>query len=350
MNIRPVLAAALAAAALAVAASAQKDRILLVDGKSIEDCAITSFDLRKVEYRSKGSAATVESDLVADLVVEKARDVFRRGYAAATSPDGPGLFLAAAREQKDKFLAQFGFAEAAKLLIERGEFADAFGALEELATANPDSGYVPMLYRVKAEYYLSQGKAKAGDAASVAKKYEEAAGSQGYPRGFQIEARYYVLMAQAVAGAVDATKLRRDLEVLAGEAAAYANIADRCRMTIADSLLEEKKPDEAEKYLKELLAKAYLEPATLASALNGMGKVHFARGTPENKDAYREALLAFLRVVLGAPKAQPGVTAESLYLGAQAAEKWGGPDAATMSRRLNYMLNRDYPDNPWSKR
>ena len=30
-------------------------------------------------------------------------------------PDGPGLFLAAAREQKDKFLAQFGFAEAAKL-------------------------------------------------------------------------------------------------------------------------------------------------------------------------------------------------------------------------------------------
>lgn len=350
MKIRRPFWIAAAAVAIAAALPAQKDRIVLVDGKVIEDCTVLAYDLRKLDYRAKGSAASVESDLVASVTVEKTKDIYRRGYAAAGGPEGPGNFLTTAREQKEPFIAQFGFAESARLLVEQGEYADAFAVLEELATKLPDSGFVPMLYRVKLEYYLQQGKSKASDAASVAKRYEETAGSQGYPRGCQIEARYYAVMAQAVGGAIDTTKMRRDLEAIVGEASAYPNLADRCRLAIAESLVDEKKPDEAQKLLADLLGRNYIEPSTLAGALAGMGKVHFARGTPDNKEAYREALLAFLRVYVEVPKAQPGVTAESLYFAAQSAEKWGGPDAMTMARRLNHILVRDYPDNPWTKK
>jgi hypothetical protein len=336
--------------ALAAVLPAQKDRIQLVDGKVIADCTVTAYDIRKIEYRAKGSTETVESDQVAEVVVAKVKDTFKRAYASITDPNVPGMFVEIADATKDAFLAQFGYAEAARLLIEAGSYSDAFTVLEQLATKHPDSGFVPMLYRAKLDYYISQGSGKASDAASVARKYDEAASAQGYPRGFQLEARYYGLMAQGLAGSSDAGKLRRDFATLAGEASEYANVANRCRLVMAEIDQQSGKTEDAENLLRDLIGKAYLEPQVRASALRSIGDVEFAKGTSGDVEPYKRALLAYLRVWVEAGKSAPGVAAEALFKGAQAAEKWRGEDYQRIAARLRYTLKRDYADSEWAKK
>ena len=345
-----VLRAAAAAVALVASLPAQNDRIVLVDGKVIEKCTVTSFDLRKTEYRRGASSDSVESDLVASLRVDKVRDVYRRGYAEGDGVEAPGTFVTIADAQKDKFLGQFGYFEAARILLDNGQFADAFPVLEALATTYPDSGFIPMLYRAKLDYYIGLGKGKAGDAATVARKYEDEATTKGYPKGFQLEARYYSLIAQAMGGGIDADKLQRELNALASEASGYANVANRCRMVVADVYAQSKKGDEAFNIYKDLLGKSYLDPIVRASALRGVGDVEFNRGTPGDKEPFRRALLSYLRVYVDVSKASPAITAESLYKGAQAAEKWGGEDSGMITRRLRYLLRRDHPDSEWARR
>lgn len=339
-----------AALFLTGSAAAQKDRIRLTDGTVIDGVTVTGFDLRKVEFRRRGSADSRSTDLVAELEVAKVKDEYRRAYASIGTTEAPGNFLRAAEEERDPFLKQFGYVEAARLFLKNEQYAEGFQVLEELATKCPDSGYLPMLYQEKLEYYLARGREKAGDAMTVAKSYSTAAQTQGFPQGFIVEAKFYETMAEAASGGLTGDRLRSRLKTIQNEASRFENVADRCRVQIANSLRAENKIDEAQAEYEDLLERDSVPETVRAQAWLGLGHCEFAKGNPANRDPYRDALLSFLRVYIETPNAAAGTIAEALYMGKQAAEKWGGEDAGRMARALNYRLNRDYPDNPWSRR
>jgi tetratricopeptide (TPR) repeat protein len=339
-----------AALCFASTAAAQKDRIVLTDGSVLDGLTVSAFDLRNVEYKRRGASESKSTDLVDSLEVQKIKETYRRAYASIGSSEAPGNFLQQAEKEADAFVKQFGYHEAAKLFLKNGQYAEAFQVLEELVAKCPDSGFVPMLYQAKLDYYLSEGKAKAGDAATVAKRYSTAAQTQGYPRGFIVEAKYYETMAQAVGGGLTPDRLRSALRSIQTEAAGFPDLVARCRVQIANTLRVEGKVAEARAEYEELLGREGVNEAIRAQAWLGLGHCLFAGGSASDKGVYRDALLAFLRVYVENPNADASTIAESLHMGAQAAEKWGGEDAARIARTLRYRLGRDYPDNPWSGR
>jgi hypothetical protein len=137
------------------------------------------------------------------------------------------------------------------------------------------------------------------------------------------------------------------MRALANEASRFPNIANMARLQIADALRLENKNAEAKQEYEDLLAKDYTSDEVRAGSWLGLGLLQFAEGNPANREAYREALLSFLRVYVETPNAAPAVVAESLHMGSVAAERWNGPDSQTMSRRLRSLCNRMFPENPW---
>jgi tetratricopeptide (TPR) repeat protein len=339
-----------AALGIAGAASAQKDRIVLTDGSVIDGVQVTSFDLRNVEFKRRGTSESKSTDQVASLEVQKVKDAFRRAYSSIGTNEAPGNFLQEAERQSDVFLKQFGYQEAARLFLKNGQYAEAFQVLEELASKCPDSGFLPMTHQAKLDYYLSQGKAKAGDASTVAKRYSLAASTQGYPQGFILESRFYETMAQAAAGGLTPDRLRSTLRSIQNEAGAYPNVSNRCRVQIAETLRAENKVDEARSEFEGLLERDGISQAVQAQAWLGLGNCQFAAGTPSNREPFRDALLSFLRIVVESDGADASTVAEALYMGAQAADKWGGEDAGRMGRVLRGRLKRDYPDSEFARR
>lgn len=348
--LRTTVRSITAALAIAGAVSAQKDRIVLTDGSAIDGVQVTSFDLRNVEFKRRGASESKSTDQVASLEVQKVKDAYRRAYSSIGSNEAPGNFLQEAERQSDAFLKQFGYQEAAKLFIKNGQYSEAFQVLEELASKCPDSGFLPMVHQVKLDYYLAQGKAKAGDASSVAKRYSLAASTQGYPQGFILESRFYETMAQAAAGGLTPDRLRSALRSIQNEAGAYPNVSNRCRVQIAETLRAENKIDEARSEFEDLLERDGISQAVLAQAWLGLGNCQFAAGTPSNREPFRDALLSFLRIIVEADGADPATVAEALYMGGQAADKWGGEDAGRMGRVLRGRLKRDYPDSEFARR
>jgi hypothetical protein len=352
MNTKAFPFCLLAASALVLSSAprAQEDQIFWTDGTVIENVTVTSFTLREIKYRTKsGATETQSSDKVADLRVAKVLDRYRRAYADAKKAEGPGNFLAEAERLKsDPFLAQFGFVEAARLLIDNGQYSDAFQVLETLATEHPDSGFLPRLYREKLDFYIGRGKEKGAEALAVADKYSSAAQTQAYPAGYVVEARYYKTMARGISGELDSAQLRTEMkQVLQDAATGHPGVAQRARLQVANTLLMEGKIDEAKQEFEDLLKKDYSPEDVRAGAWLGLGNCHFKSGDPVNKEPYYQALLAFLRVYIETPKAAPAIVGEALHMGSQAAEKWGGADSARIRGKLRHILNRDFPDNPW---
>ncbi len=341
------IAATLLLPALALA---QKDRITLVDGTVLDKVRVTAFTIAKIDFEKSGTPDSRTSDLVADVHVDRVHDVYKRAYAAKGTDQGPATFISEADQQSDAFLKQFGYVEAARIYLANDQMNDAFAVLDELKKQVPDSGFLPMTYTVKIEYYLSQGRSKAADAQSVAQEYERQSQVQGFPKGFALEARYYKLMADAAGGTIDANRLRDQLQSLARDASGHPDVVNRARLQIANSLRAENKLPDALAIYNELLDKDYTTERVRAGAYLGLGSVQLAQGNASDKGPYRDALLSFLRVYLETPDAPPSMIAEALFMGAQAAEKWGGDDAGRMARRLRYILKRDYPNSTWNQR
>lgn len=339
----------------ACAPLAAQDVITWVDGTTTERCRVTDFTTLEVKWTAGSGSDRKSSDQVADLRVEKVRDVYRRGFASKEQmgSDTAENFIGIARQEmaKSPFIAQFGLWEAAKFLIEAGHEAEGFPILDELIEKLPDSGFVPRAYAMKLDYYLATGKAKSAE--TVAKAYHDAATTKGYPDGYVHEASYYVLLAKAAGGGFKPNELRRELEVLASRTEnSHPLVANRCRLQIAHILRQEGKPDEALALYNRICESKAVDQSTLAGAMLGIGHVHLARGNEVDKEPYREAMLAFLHVCIDTPNASPDIVAEALFHGAEAALKWGGTDHRLIHGRLRHMLRSDarYDDTEWAKR
>lgn len=347
-----VVAAALIAA-LAPAAAAQNDRITWTDGTMTEKVKVQGYTLREIKFSQRGKEDQRSADTVANVQVQKVEDIYRRAYGAASNDEKFGTFLSIAQGlvDKDNFMAQWGYLEAARIARQLGEYNQAFAVLEEMVQKMPDSGFAPEVFRFKLDYYLPLGKEKARSALAVATQYNKTAIEKGWPDGFLHEASYYELMARAVDGSVEGGALQGELKGLLNKTeGSYPAVADRIKVQLADVQRQEGNLKQAQKTYNELVDKNGVDDNTRMRALLGLGHTYFAGGDPTNTEPYRQALLAFLRVYLEAPSTAYDLKAEALYHGSLSAEKWRGPDSSGMASRLRGYLRRDFSESPWASR
>jgi hypothetical protein len=337
---------------LAATALAQ-DTIEWADGTKTENCNVTDYTVAEIKFTAKGTRETKPSDQVVAVTVQRVKDVYRRAFSERETEGGPGQFISIARRElkSSPFIAQFGFFEAANALFETDKDADAIAALDELLKELPEAGLAPRAFVAKIEFYLGSDKAKS--AQKVAKDYNDMATTKSYPDGFLRESEFYMLMADAAAGAMKPADLRTQLELMVTKVdGKYPNLANECRLQIAHSLRADNKLDDAAPIYEKLAQAKTATPRVVAGAQLGMGHVNLAKGTPASKDPYRSALLSFLRVYVETQNSAPYLAAEALYYGGEAAKRWGGTDSAMMAARLNFILTRDarFSGSEWAKR
>ncbi|MCA8941822.1 MAG: hypothetical protein KDB80_04615 [Planctomycetes bacterium] len=334
--------------AIGGSALAQNDVIRWTDGTMTKDVTVTGFTLHEVSFKTRNNVETRSADRVADLDVEKVKDKFKRAFAAPRS-ERVDTFLSVADELKSEpFLSQFGYYEAAQMLLDNQDYSDAFQILDELEKNCPDSGYKPLRFRAKLDYYLENGQT--ADFAALAAKYETATQVEAYPKGFKLEATYYRVLARGIAGELSNEQLRTEMQQIVREADPnYPVTANRAKTRIADALRLEGKLQEAKQEFEEIVDGSKTPPSALPAAWLGLAHVYAAMGTPANKEPYRDALLAFLRVYLD-DNAPDGLKAEALFYGAQAASKWGGESSSFYNRVLRARLLNHYPDSSWAEK
>lgn len=339
---------------LAPCAAAQKDKIHWTDGKVTDGCRIRDYTVREITYHKGGNTESQPSDRVARVECQRVREAYRRGYGAGNPDEAYSLFRAereARVKRGDCFVAQFGFLEEARLLRANSQYNECFATLEQLAKDCPESAFVPELFRFKLDYYLAQGAEKARSAKTVATKYRETAERNAWPQGFQLEAAYYEVMADAAAGAISPGVMESRLRDLLDKTdGTYPLVANRVKLQMANLLRRAKRLDDARAFYRQLVDAEFVDEATRAAAYVGLGYAEFESGDPSNREPYKRALLYFLRAYLETPDAPREIRAEALYNAIQACEKWRGPDSAAMARRLRAYLRRDFAETSWAKR
>lgn len=331
--------------------AAQSDRIVWTDGSVTDKIRVTDFTWKEVTYSERGSTETRSADMVASLDVSKVRDTFKRAFAAGTDDERYSQFRLQIDKINDRtFEVQFGYLAAARLLMKNGETNEAFALLEKLQKDHPKSGFLPDVFRIKLDHYMGLGADGARNAKTVAKQFRDTAVGEAWPDGFVAEADYFSILAKSLGGEVEGKALQKELEGLIGRTRdRFPNVADRAMVQLGTVQRQLNDMDGARENFEKVLDKDGIDAGTRAQALIGLGHVQMAAGDPSNKEPYRAALMAFLRVYV-MPEASPGQKAEALYSGSQAAEKWGGPDSSAMARRLRGYLRRDFADSPWAKK
>ncbi|MCC6672218.1 MAG: hypothetical protein IT458_14240 [Planctomycetes bacterium] len=350
---RSTFPAGLLAVSLVLAGASAQDTITWIDGKVTDKARITSMTLREVKYTVRGASESKPGEALASVDSDDARDAYKRAYANLNAQDAHMIFVDEARKllATKPIVAQIGYIEGARVAFRNAKDDDAVLICRELVEKIPDSVFVPESFRLRVEAYLSRGPAGAKDADAMAEQYAKAATTNGWPDSYVNEATFYKTMAGAAAGKFKPAQLQDELRGLLAKVDTPASVlANRVRVQLGHSQLAEKKADEARKTFEEVLAKDAVDVNSRASAQLGLGHTLLAKGSPADKEPYRQALLAYLRVYVESGKASDAIVSEALYHGAQAAELWGGKDAGFMRARLNGILKRDYGETEWAKR
>ena len=333
-----ILVAASFALTFVAAATAQSDKIYLVDGTVVEECKITDYGVRTVRYKRGSSTESVETDRVSKVKLAKFDSVYARGLRDAD------MMLTLAREQlkaKASVMAQLGFVSAANQFFDQGNASQAVASLNEVSKAFPEGAAQPDVFRLKFEYYMSVGSR---DALTVAKRYEQQAIGGAWPDGFAVEAAFF----QALSEKSSPEDFQRKLKSIASRARnANPTVAGRANIELAHSMRKTGSVDEARRIYDGIAKKESVDDIARAGAYLGLGLIEF-EGTG-GKDAAKQALLMFLRVRLETTEAWPSLQAEALYYAAQAARKWQGPEYRYIVGRCRGILFNEYPNSEWAK-
>lgn len=333
-----ILAASLSALLVAAAATAQSDKIHLVNGTVIEKCKVTDYGIRNVRYKRGSGTESVETDKVAKLDLGGFKSVYARGL------NDPAMMLTLAREQvkaKDAVMAQVGLVGAANGFLDQGDPAQAVATLNEMAKAFPEGGALADVYRLKFEYYMGAGSR---DALTVAKKYEQDAIGGAWPDGFAIEASFFQALSEKSAPADFQRKLKAIINRARG---ANPVVAGRANIELAHSMRKSGGVDDAKRIYEDIVNKDGVDDSARAGAYLGLGLIDLEG--EGGQEAAKQALLMFLRVRLVTKDAWPSLQAEALYHASQAARKWKGPEYIYIVGRCRGLLFNEYPNSEWAK-
>lgn len=333
-----ILAASLSALLVAAAATAQSDKIHLVNGTVIEKCKVTDYGIRNVRYKRGSGTESVETDKLAKLDLGGFKSVYARGL------NDPAMMLTLAREQvkaKEAVMAQVGFVGAANGFLDQGDPAQAVATLNEMAKAFPEGGALADVYRLKFEYYMGAGSR---DALTVAKKYEQDAIGGAWPDGFAIEASFFQALSEKSAPADFQRKLKAIINRARG---ANPVVAGRANIELAHSMRKSGGADDAKRIYEDIVNKDGVDDSARAGAYLGLGLIDLEG--EGGQEAAKQALLMFLRVRLVTKDAWPSLQAEALYHASQAARKWKGPEYIYIVGRCRGLLFNEYPNSEWAK-
>ncbi|MCR9246080.1 MAG: hypothetical protein NXI31_13695 [bacterium] len=336
----------LAALLLTVPALAQGDSIFTVDGKTVENVIVKSWNIRQITFKEGGTEQTMPSHKVVRVELESFNDVFRLGLRDSD------LMLTKAREQlkeKEDLLAQIGFVRASAMFFDENRPQEAVTALTELEKGISDAGTLPEVYRQKFEYYMGMGKKGARNGESVAKKYLSAAQGNAWSQGFVIEAEFFQALAGSVAGGDPKAYQVKLADIIQRAGAVNAMVANRANIQLGNSYLATDDKDRAKKIFERLADKDGVDESSRAGAYLGMGLLTMG-AAGENKDEHKRALLWFLRVYLETRNAWPSLQAEALYNAVQAAGKWRGPDYGYIQARCRGVMKAEFPGSNWTER
>jgi tetratricopeptide (TPR) repeat protein len=328
---------------LATAVAAQDDRIVFVDGKVVTGARVDAFDIRSLRYNKSGRDETASADQVAKVELAKFKEVYRRGIRDAD------MMLTVAREQlaaKETLMAQFGFVGAAAQFFDTDRAPEGVATLDELAKSIPEAGVLPEVYRQKFEYYMGLGGRGASSALQVAKKYQNDAIGGAWPTGLSIEAEFFVALADRGTPAEFQNKLRGIVSKAGG---IQPLVANRANIELAHSLRETKDYDGATRIYEDVAKRDGADGSSRAGAYLGLGKILLEQGSASGKDAFKQAMLYFLRVRLETRDAWPAQHAEALYHAVLAAGKWQGPEYQYIMARCRGVLLNEFKGTEWAE-
>jgi len=329
---------------------AAQDVITWDDGTKVK-CEIVGFDAKTIEFKVDNQKRSEPAHKVAGIRMSKlVEDLYNRASA-------PEDYLSVADEQlkaKNELAAAYGYWKAAELFQADGKVNSAVTALADLDKKIPNSPWTPKYFEARFRHYLTDKK-HLKDARSVAEQYESEAIKRNWSRGFEHQAKYFMVLAEAASGKAGKEAVEARVRKILGDTDGSAGfVFKEARVFLADFYRTNGDHAKALKEYESILDQPGLSQDVLARVHLGIGYINYERGvTEKDKEGFHQAYLSFLRVFVLAKDASPELVAEALYQAAQAGEAWGGlptskADAARLRGRLR--LRSPWKETSWGQK
>lgn len=349
----------LAVLLLLAAPALQRDQIVLVNGRVLQDVRVTSETYKEVVYKTGSGqegrkpaqeVKQVEHDLGPALL-----DDYVRALELMDSLDWQGAIstfnevLADARVlQKYEWVVQHAIYRQARCHYALNDAAGVGAAVDTLLAKDPDTFFYAPALLMKAEVLTS-----AGDAASARKVYEQldaAVRDLGLPERWARESELgLTLLDTSLKGQA---RQRRLQQLVDKNKAQYPTVANRANMEQGNALLLEKDYAGAERFFQSIVDSGAADDWTEAAAHSGLGETFYQRGLAEEdpakaKEFFLAAALSHLRVVL-MHKEVSTLVPQSVYYAADALDRRQDEASRRQARYLQAYLKKFYPRSSWN--
>jgi len=359
MHDRSLLGSGALLCALLIAPAASADTIHLTDGKSIEDCQITAETYEVIEYRAGSRKQSVATDKVLRIEYAKRPTLVDRAETAAADEQPhdaiadletyvQGL-LESGKRERYAWAPAFAMYRLVELNRMVGELPAAEAAADRLIEKAPRSRFVPPAYLAKADIQNDQGQG--AKALTTINQLEALIQKSKLSRRWALECDLSKVLYDAKLGG----KKKRDKleEVSAKAGREFPTVRNRADVAEAETYLAAKSFGEAEKIFQRICDDPKADAGTLAAAFTGLGDCLFQRAFgmstgAEQSELYREALLAFMRVVV-VYKDQTRYVPKAMLLAGRIFDQSADEISKESAQKLYRSVIRIYGGTPWAR-
>lgn len=343
---------------LLVASPVLADTIVRTDGGTMEDVDVKTETLKEVEYRDGGKKETVPSEQVLRITYTskpqlvdiaessaEAGQIFDAIGDLQTYVDG---FLAGGKRERYEWAPAYAAWRLVQLNAMVGEFDKSIAAAQKFIDNFGEARQLPLVYLAKAEAQFDKGES--GKALGTLDELEAVIQTKGLPRRWAVEAELAkVLFDSSLQGQ---KRLDRLIEVSAKAGSEFPTVRSRADVAQGEALLETQKLSEAEKVFQGVVDDPKAGPRTLAAAFTGLGDCLFQRAvkagdTPEGVKLMKDALLAFMRVVVVFKDENRYVPKATFYAG-RVLDLQGTEISKAEAQRLYLAVIRNYDGSTWA--
>lgn len=350
------LALALASTSFLAAGVARADIIYLLDGKSLEDVSIDEETVKEISYKEGTKKQAVDtSDVLKVVYTEKSPLVDRADTAAEDGqiPDAVEdlkTFIQAELDKgrvRHKWEAAYAMWRLVQLYELAGEPDLMIGAADRLVELRPLSRYTPMAYLAKAEAQYFTGKGPA--ATKTLEEFKAMIQARGLSQRWAMEEKLYSTLYDT---SLKGKKLRDALERIASEAGtANPQVKNSAEVAIGESLIEEKKFDEAKPLFERVIRNPKAGPRTLAAAYTGYGDCLFREAMSMDPGEAQDHLLtetklAYMRVVV-VYKDENRYVPKAMFWAGRVFDKSLSEEDKEAAQKLYQKVRRLFPGTKW---
>jgi tetratricopeptide (TPR) repeat protein len=369
------LALAILPALACLAGPLRADTIHMQDGSRLENVRVLKESLKEVEYRVARVSVpqTMEAAKVRSIEYSSTPSEYKEGLTKLEEGAlglAAGYFLAAAEDEEvSRHVRADARVRQADALNENGDLQQAIEAYDLLLREHPDTRHL-------ARALLGRGKAllraqRVDEARQAFETLKSEATAKGLGERYALEAEFHLLwILQQQGKGEQAVKGYEALLDRAG--GSYQGIANKCSVRLGRAKLEAGRLDEAKALFQDIIdsrlemdardvaaesfigrgrcrfaeAQAAMDKAEALAVANDKVKADAVRG--DAQEAWRDARLDFLRVVVSYPDVQ-SAQAEAMYWAAQCYLNLDEEAAQREAGRLLKSAQR-YENSQWGKK